>query len=141
MDSQPVVQSKRKEKPQMQLTVERRSFLSGEHRHLGWIEIPSTAPAHIQARIVEWRHANFNRVTKPGSRVPKPAGCTRTCYAERTGSGAASHPCGTDCLLAVTTITHNQARWNRAEKYSPLCGRKMEVYLYDERRNSASSGA
>jgi len=57
----------------MQLTVERRSFLSGEHRHLGWIEIPSTAPAHIQARIVEWRHANFNRVTKPGSRVPKPA--------------------------------------------------------------------
>jgi hypothetical protein len=57
----------------MQLTVERRSFLSGEHRNLGWIEIPSTAPAHIHTRIVEWRHANFDRAVKPVSRLAKPA--------------------------------------------------------------------
>jgi hypothetical protein len=63
----------------MQLTVERRSFLSGEHRHLGWIEIPSTAPAHIHTRIIEWRHANIDRVAKPASRpVASPALATQT---------------------------------------------------------------
>ena len=49
----------------MQLSVERRSFLSGEHRQLGWIEIPPTAPLHIQNQIVEWRHANIENVRKP----------------------------------------------------------------------------
>jgi hypothetical protein len=49
----------------MQLSVERRSFLSGEHRQLGWIEIPPTAPLHIQNQIVEWRNANIERVSKP----------------------------------------------------------------------------
>jgi len=49
----------------MQLSVERRSFLSGEHRHLGWIEVPTTAPLHIKNRIVEWRHANIDRAASP----------------------------------------------------------------------------
>jgi len=53
----------------MQLTVERRSFLSGEHRQLGWIEIPTTAPLHIQNQIVEWRHANIEKVGKPASKL------------------------------------------------------------------------
>jgi hypothetical protein len=52
----------------MQLSVERRSFLSGEHRQLGWIEIPSTAPVYIQNQIVEWRNANIERVSKPASK-------------------------------------------------------------------------
>jgi len=58
----------------MQLSVERRSFLSGEHRHLGWIEVPPTAPLHIKNRIVEWRHANIDTVAMPVSRpVASPA--------------------------------------------------------------------
>jgi hypothetical protein len=58
----------------MQLSVERRSFLSGEHRHLGWIEVPTTAPLHIQNQIVEWRHANIERASKPASKpVAAPA--------------------------------------------------------------------
>jgi hypothetical protein len=32
---------------------------------LGWIEIPSTAPLHIHNRIVEWRHANIEKASKP----------------------------------------------------------------------------
>ncbi len=62
----------------MQLSVERRSFLSGEHRHLGWIEVPTTAPLHIKNRIVEWRHANIDRVAMPVSRpVASPALATQ----------------------------------------------------------------
>jgi len=63
----------------MQLSVERRSFLSGEHRHLGWIEVPTTAPLHIKNRIVEWRHANIDRVAKPASKpVAPPALATQS---------------------------------------------------------------
>ena len=63
----------------MQLSVERRSFLSGEHRHLGWIEVPTTAPLHIKNRIVEWRHANIDRVAKAESKqVGSPALATQS---------------------------------------------------------------
>jgi hypothetical protein len=44
----------------MELTLERRSFLAGEHRGLGWPAIPENCPAHVQTRIVEWRNANFS---------------------------------------------------------------------------------
>ena len=53
----------------MHLSVERRSFLGGEHRQLGWIEIPATAPLHIQNQILEWRHANIENVRKPVKQV------------------------------------------------------------------------
>jgi hypothetical protein len=63
----------------MQLTVERRSFLSGEHRQLGWIEIPTTAPLHIHNHIVEWRHANIEQMSKPASKpVAAPALATES---------------------------------------------------------------
>ena len=62
----------------MQLSVERRSFLSGEHRQLGWIEIPPTAPLHIQNQIVEWRHANIENVRKPVSKPAAPAVATES---------------------------------------------------------------
>jgi hypothetical protein len=53
----------------MQLSPERRSFLSGEHRQLGWIEIPSTAPQHFQNQILEYRHANIENVRKPTNKT------------------------------------------------------------------------
>jgi hypothetical protein len=62
----------------MQLSPERRSFLTGEHRQLGWTEIPSTAPLHIQNQILEYRHANIENVRKPVSKPAAPAVITET---------------------------------------------------------------
>lgn len=49
----------------MQLSIERRAFLSQEHKQLGWIEIPGSAPPEIRNRILEYRDANIDRPFRP----------------------------------------------------------------------------
>jgi hypothetical protein len=58
----------------MELTIERRNFLSGEHRGLGWSEIPENCPATVRESLIEYRNTHISKpvASRKAPPAPKP---------------------------------------------------------------------